>query len=95
MEANGDVKASNSTEKSEKNVANMNGFNKTKNVDVADSKNSKAFTLTVENGISQRGDINLVKPDGGEVNGTMSRVTVGGPDHHELGTCAVNGHAEI
>ena len=39
--------------------------------------------------------INLVKPDGGEVNGTMSRVTVGGPDHHELGTCAVNGHAEI
>ena len=95
MEANGDVKASNSTEKSEKNVANMNGFNKTENVDVADSKNSKAFTLTVENGISQRADINLVKPDGGEVNGTMSRVTVGGPDHHELGTCAVNGHAEI
>ncbi|XP_030963085.1 ubiquitin carboxyl-terminal hydrolase 25 [Quercus lobata] len=95
MEANGDVKASNSTEKSEKNVANMNGFNKTKNVDVADSKNNKAFTLTVENGISQRGDINLVKPDVGEVNGTMSRVTVRGPDHHELGTFAVNGHAEI
>lgn len=98
VEANGDVKASNSTEKSEKDVAlstNMNGFNKTKNVDVADRKNNKAFTLTVENGTSQRGDINLVKPDGGEVNGTMSRVTVGGPDHHELGTCAVNGHAEI
>ncbi|XP_050279606.1 ubiquitin carboxyl-terminal hydrolase 25 [Quercus robur] len=95
MEANGDVKASNSIEKSEKNVANMNGFNKTKNVDVADSKNNKGFTLTVENGISQRGDINLVKPDVGEVNGTMSRVTVRGPDHHELGTCAVNGHAEI
>lgn len=95
MEANGDVKASNSTEKSEKNVANMNGFNKTKNFDVADSKNNKGFTLTVENGISQRGDINLVKPDVGEVNGTMSRLTVRGPDHHELGTCAVNGHAEI
>ncbi|KAL0008915.1 hypothetical protein SO802_010417 [Lithocarpus litseifolius] len=98
VEANGDVKAANFTEKSEKDVAlstNMNGFNKTKNVDVADRKNNKACTLTVENGINQRGDINLVKPDGGEVNGTMNRVTVGGPDHHEMGTCAVNGHAEI
>ena len=63
----------------------MNGFNKTKNVDVADSKNSKAFTLTIENGISQRADINLVKPYGGEVNGTMSRVTVGGPDQKRIG----------
>ncbi|GMY33513.1 ubiquitin carboxyl-terminal hydrolase 25 [Fagus crenata] len=98
VEANGDVKSSICTEKSEKDVVlsvNMNGFNRTKNIDVADSNNNKGFTLTSENDISQKGDINLVKPDVGDGNGTMSRMTMGRPDHHKLGACAVNGHPKI
>lgn len=95
---NGDVKDSIHTEKREKDVAspiNMNGFNRIKKFDADGAMNSKEFGLITENGHNQSGDINLVKLDIGEGNGTKTKVTRGEPDHHELESSSVNGHSEI
>ncbi|KAG6683391.1 hypothetical protein I3842_12G009700 [Carya illinoinensis] len=96
METNGHAKDSIPKEKSEKDVAltiNVNGFNRIRTFDAADSKHSTGFPSTGENGNSQS-SINSGKSDLGDCNGTRTGVMKGGPNHPELETSRVNGGAE-
>ncbi|KAJ6724525.1 UBIQUITIN CARBOXYL-TERMINAL HYDROLASE 42 [Salix viminalis] len=84
-EMNGNVKAMVRVEKCDNDVSTVtssNGFEKHKNVDAVEGENCHAFATASENGHSQNGAFNSVKPLVCDNNGTASKVTTGRGLHH-------------
>ncbi|KAJ6333033.1 hypothetical protein OIU77_008983 [Salix suchowensis] len=84
-EMNGNVKAMVRVEKCDNDVSTVtisNGFEKHKNVDAVEGENCHAFATASENGHSQNGAFNSVKPLVCDSNGTASKVTTGRGLHH-------------
>ncbi|KAG6736431.1 hypothetical protein POTOM_060797 [Populus tomentosa] len=77
-------------------LAHRNGFEKHKNVDAVEGETHHTFAAASENGHSQNGACNSVKPQICDSNDTTSKLTPGrGHDQLELQNGGMKYHADI
>ncbi|CAK7327706.1 unnamed protein product [Dovyalis caffra] len=98
-EMNGSVKEMVRVEKCDRDVSTVtssNGFEKHKKVGAVEGEPLHAFAAASENGHSQNGAVNSVKPHLCDSNGTRSMLTTGrGHDHLELQNGGTKYHTDI
>ena len=98
-EMNGNVKETVHVEICDKDVSTVtssNGFEKHKNVDAVEGETHHTFAAASENGHSQNGAFNSVKPHICDSNDTTSKLTPGrGHDQLELQNGGMKYHADI